>query len=109
MLGISKSKESLLLNFQFRIYLINLYIFETILPPGSGSATLNFLQPLTFSEAKDDIIFIDKASSTTVKQRKKEQVSVPVIILIVLSKVLIIGKLFSIFKTQLQSICLAFN
>ena len=72
MLGISKSKESLLLNFQFRIYLINLYIFETILPPGSGSATLNFLQPLTFSEAKDDIIFIDKASSTTVKQRKKD-------------------------------------
>ena len=71
MLGISKSKESLLLNFQFRIYLINLYIFETILPPGSGSATLNFLQPLTFSEAKDDIIFIDTASSTTVKQRKK--------------------------------------
>ena len=72
MLGISKSKESLLLNFQFRIYLINLYIFETILPPGSGSATLNFLQPLTFSEAKDDIIFIDKASSTTVKQRKEK-------------------------------------
>ena len=71
MLGISKSKESILMNFQFRIYLINLYIFETILPPGSGSATLNFLQPLTFSEAKDDIIFIDKASSTTVKQRKK--------------------------------------
>ena len=72
MLGISKSKESILMNFQFRIYLINLYIFETILPPGSGSATLNFLQPLTFSEAKDDIIFIDKASSTTVKQRKKK-------------------------------------
>ena len=71
MLGISKSKESILMNFQFRIYLINLYIFETILPPGSGSATLNFLQPLTFSEAKDDIIFIDTASSTTVKQRKK--------------------------------------
>ena len=72
MLGISKSKESILMNFQFRIYLINLYIFETILPPGSGSATLNFLQPLTFSEAKDDIIFIDKASSTTVKQRKEK-------------------------------------
>ena len=37
---LSITKESLLLNLQFRIHLINLYIFYAFLPPGSGSASL---------------------------------------------------------------------